>query len=166
MNMELVKINNGTPVTTSKIVSDYFDKEHKHVMDKIRSISCEISDVGGSYFRLSSYVSLQNKTLECYDLTRDGFMLLVMELSGKKALSKKIAFISAFNAMESELLQSKSKEVSVIDELNAAYLLMKSDKEKASVFGSGLNEWRKIRKEHMDRVDKLQGDVQLLLKFK
>lgn len=166
MNIELVKMNNGTPVTTSKIVSDYFDKEHKHVMDKIRSISCEISDTGGSYFRRSSYLSLQNKTLECYDLTRDGFMLLVMELSGKKALSKKIAFIAAFNAMEAEILRNRSKEISVMDELNQAYSLMESDKEKASVFGSGLSEWRKIRKEHMERVNKLQNDVQLLLKFK
>ncbi|CUI02627.1 hypothetical protein BN2497_2555 [Janthinobacterium sp. CG23_2] len=32
-------------------------------------------------------------------MTKDGFMLLVMGFSGKKALTKKIEFIAAFNAM-------------------------------------------------------------------
>lgn len=52
-----------------------------------------------------------------------------------------------------------------MDALNEACKLMQDDKEKASVFGSGLSEWKRVRKEHMDRVNQLQEDVQLLLNF-
>lgn len=99
-------------------------------------------------------------------MTRDGFSLLAMGFTGKKAIEWKIKYINAFNKMEAEILSNRTKELSVMDELNKAYLLMESDKEKASVFGSGLNEWKQIRKEHMERVNKLQEDVQMLLNFK
>ena len=99
-------------------------------------------------------------------MNRDGFTLLVMGFDGKKALEWKVKYMEAFNKMETEILSNRTKEISVMDELNKAYLLMESDKEKASVFGSGLNEWKQIRKEHMERVNKLQEDVQMLLNFK
>ena len=54
---------------------------------------------------------------------------------------------------------------SVMDALNEACKLMQDDKEKASVFGSGLSEWKRVRKEHMERVNQLQSDVQMLLNF-
>jgi phage regulator Rha-like protein len=38
-----------------------------------------------------------------YIIYRDGFMLLVMGYTGKKALAIKLAYIEAFNAMEEEL---------------------------------------------------------------
>ncbi|EHG5469588.1 single-stranded DNA-binding protein [Campylobacter coli] len=44
----------------------------------------------------------------CYNLTRDGFSLLAMGFTGKKALQFKIAFINAFNEME-KLLQKEIK---------------------------------------------------------
>ncbi|EQA5297818.1 Rha family transcriptional regulator [Campylobacter coli] len=44
----------------------------------------------------------------CYNLTRDGFFLLAMGFTGKKALQFKIAFINAFNEME-KLLQKEIK---------------------------------------------------------
>ena len=68
--------------------------------------------------------------------------------------------------MERELLNGSAKFGSVMDALNDACRLMESDKQRASVFGQGLHEWRKLRKEHMERVEKLHTDVQLLLNFK
>ena len=43
-----------------------------------------------------------------YNLTRDGFSLLAMGFTGKKALQFKIAFINAFNEVE-KLLQKEIK---------------------------------------------------------
>lgn len=40
-------------------------------------------------------------------LYRDGFMLLVMGYTGKKALAMKLAYIEAFNRMEEELARQK-----------------------------------------------------------
>ncbi|MDE6092905.1 MAG: Rha family transcriptional regulator, partial [Ruminococcus sp.] len=49
-----------------------------------------------------------NKTYKCYDVTRDGFSLLVMGLTGKKALEWKIKYIEAFNSMERQLININS----------------------------------------------------------
>ncbi|EOI3222799.1 Rha family transcriptional regulator [Campylobacter coli] len=51
---------------------------------------------------------LVNRKMPMYNLTRDGFSLLAMGFTGKKALQFKIAFINAFNEME-KLLQKEIK---------------------------------------------------------
>ncbi|HEG8493641.1 TPA: Rha family transcriptional regulator, partial [Campylobacter coli] len=43
---------------------------------------------------------LVSRKMPIYNLTRDGFSLLAMGFTGKKALRFKIAFINAFNEME------------------------------------------------------------------
>lgn len=49
-----------------------------------------------------------------YIIYRDGFMLLVMGYTGKKALAIKLAYIEAFNAMEEELAR-RSRPALVAD---------------------------------------------------
>lgn len=163
---ELITVVNGKPVVTSKQIADHFGKIHRDVMRAIRNELETAGDFGVRNFALSSYISLQNKRLECYEMTRDGFSLIAMGFIGEEAQQWKIKYIEAFNAMERELVSGNAKFGSVMDALNDACRLMESDKQKASVFGQGLHEWRKLRKEHMERVEKLHTDVQLLLNFK
>ena len=162
---ELITVVDGKAVVTSKQVADHFGKIHRDVMRAIRNELKTAGDFGLRNLALSSYTSLQNKKLECYEMTRDGFSLIAMGFIGDEAQQWKIKYIEAFNAMERELLSGNAKFGSVMDALNEACKLMQDDKEKASVFGSGLSEWKRVRKEHMDRVNKLQEDVQLLLNF-
>ena len=162
---ELITVVDGKAVVTSKQVADHFGKIHRDVMRAIRNELKTAGDFGLRNLALSSYTSLQNKKLECYEMTRDGFSLIAMSFIGEEAQQWKIKYIEAFNAMERELLSGSTNFGSVMDALNEACKLMQDDKEKASVFGSGLSEWKRVRKEHMDRVNKLQEDVQLLLNF-
>ena len=162
---ELITVVDGKPVVTSKQVADHFGKQHRQILDIIRRITESQPDFGRASFSASSYTSEQNKTLDCFEMTRDGFSLVAMGLNGETALLWKVKYIEAFNAMERELLSGNAKFGSVMDALNEACKLMQDDKEKASVFGSGLSEWKRVRKEHMDRVNKLQEDVQMLLNF-
>ena len=162
---ELITVVDGKPVVTSKQVADHFGKQHRNVLVDIKSLLSDSGEFGELYFLLTTYISSQNKELPCYEMTRDGFTLLAMGYTGKDALLWKVKYIEAFNAMERELLTGNAKFGSVMDALNEACKLMQDDKEKASVFGSGLSEWKRVRKEHMDRVNKLQEDVQLLLNF-
>lgn len=162
---DLVKVVDGKVTVTSKQVADHFGKIHRDVMNIIRKELKTAGDFGVRNFYQSSYTSLQNKELECYEMTRDGFSLLAMAFSGEKAQQWKIKYIEAFNAMERELLDGSKKFGSVMDALNEACKLMEDDKKKASAFGSGLSEWKKVRKDHMERVEKLQHDVQILLNF-
>ena len=162
---ELITVVDGKAVVTSKQVADHFGKQHRNVLVDIKNLLSDSGEFGELNYLLTTYISSQNKELPCYEMTRDGFTLLAMGYTGKDALLWKVKYIEAFNAMERELLSGNAKFGSVMDALNEACKLMQDDKEKASVFGSGLSEWKRLRKEHMDRVNKLQEDVQLLLNF-
>ncbi len=105
MNIEVVAVK-GVPMTNSKNVADKFNKQHRQILDSIRRITKEEPEFGGANFCASSYKSDQNKTLECYEMTRDGFSMVAMSLTGKEALAWKVKYIAAFNAMESELLKT------------------------------------------------------------
>ena len=163
---ELITVVDGKPVVTSKQVADHFGKQHRNVLVDIKNLLSDSGEFGELNFLLTTYISSQNKELPCYEMTRDGFTLLAMGYTGKDALLWKVKYIEAFNAMERELLTGNAKFGSVMDALNEACKLMQDDKDKASVFGTGLSEWKRVRKEHMDRVNKLQSDVQMLLNFK
>lgn len=161
---ELIEMKNGTMTVTSKQISENFGKVHRQVMRDIRELSAKLGDLGESNFVLSSYTSEQNKVLPCYNITRDGFSLLVMGFTGDEALTWKVKYLQAFNKMEAMLIGGHS--TSVMQSLNEAMRLMEQDQSVASACGKGLQLWKERRKEHMARVDKLQSDVQILLNFK
>lgn len=70
------------------------------VIDSIEKLAL----MGVTDFREPPYVHPQNgQTYRSFDMTRDGFTLLAMGLTGKKALQFKLRYIEQFNAMEAEL---------------------------------------------------------------
>lgn len=105
--MNEIKINNsnGTLTVSSLQIAYDFGKQHKHVLETIENIKAENSAVTPMFIE-SAYTAGTGKAYKCYDITRDGFSLLVMGFTGKKALEWKIKYIEAFNAME-ERLKSK-----------------------------------------------------------
>ncbi|EGX6617156.1 Rha family transcriptional regulator [Salmonella enterica] len=97
-----VFFNNGRLVTTSQAIADYFDKQHKHVLEKIRSLDCspEFTTANFSTVVIKVQAGFMEKDAEGYEVTKDGFMFLVMGFTGKKAARLKEAYIAKFNAME------------------------------------------------------------------
>lgn len=160
---QLVQVQYGKVTVSSKQIADHFGKVHRQVLRDIRQLIKDAGDEFGALnFVPSSYTSLQNKELPCYILSRDGFSLLAMGFTGKKAIEWKVKYIQAFNEMEAALINGSG----VMQKLNEAMKLMENDKEVASACGRGLNNWKELRREHMERVDRLQADVQMLLNFK
>lgn len=93
----------------SLFVADVFEKRHDHVIRDIRKITAPNSGLSKEFaernFALGSYKDKQNQKRPCYYLTRDGFTILVMGYTGKKALRFKELYIRRFNEME-ELIKS------------------------------------------------------------
>lgn len=91
-------------VTTSVKVADAFGKLHKNIIAKIKSL-----DIPEDFSRLNFKLCYKNNELQngkpqpFYEMTKDGFMLIVMGFTGKKAMEVKIAYITAFNMMHSKL---------------------------------------------------------------
>lgn len=57
------------------------------------------------------------------------------------------------------------RRASVMEELNQACADMKRDKEIASLFGTGLNEWKKIKASHVSKIRALVDEANLLIDF-
>lgn len=99
-----VTLHHGRPATTSLEVAQFFGKQHFHVLRTIKDLqdNCP-KNFTASNFGLSEYTDETGRTLPLFVLYRDGFMLLVMGYTGKKALAVKLAYIEAFNRLEAEL---------------------------------------------------------------
>ena len=92
--------------TTSKIIADHFGKAHTEVIKSINRLMSEESSIV-MYFHDCELVNNRGVSYKGYKITRDGFSLLAMGFTGKKALSWKVAFLKAFNAMEKTLLNQQ-----------------------------------------------------------
>jgi Rha family phage regulatory protein len=100
-----IVLSNGQPVTSSLKVAEHFEKQHDDVLRTIRDIIRNMPDsFRDRNFAPTSYtVEGQNRSYPAFHLTRDGFTLVAMGFTGRKALAWKIRYIQAFNAMEAEL---------------------------------------------------------------
>ncbi|WP_288706753.1 Rha family transcriptional regulator [Bilophila wadsworthia] len=99
-----VSLHDGRPATTSLEIAKFFDKRHDDVLKSIRNLrpNCP-EEFTARNFAASNYLDNTGRSLSMYIIHRDGFMLLVMGYTGKKALALKLAYIEAFNRMEAEL---------------------------------------------------------------
>lgn len=103
---QLVIINNGQAVVSSRQIAENFEKRHDSVLRDIRNLIQSPQNCGG-YFYETTYTDSKGRTYPEYLMNRDGFSLLVMGFTGEKALEWKIKYIEAFNRMEQELKAPK-----------------------------------------------------------
>ncbi|EAK3151986.1 phage antirepressor Ant [Campylobacter jejuni] len=99
--IENLKIVDNKIFTDSLFIAGVFEKNHRDVLKNIKNL-CD-DEFKTLNFKESFYLNSQNKKQPCYNLTRDGFSLLVMGFTGEKAYKWKIEFIKAFNEMEKRL---------------------------------------------------------------
>ncbi|MDR1116496.1 MAG: phage regulatory protein/antirepressor Ant, partial [Tannerella sp.] len=100
---ELVyKSEKGTPITNSLLVSKKFEKQHKDVLEAIRTLAENSADLPGikNMFYETSLPDSYGRMQPAFIMNRDGFSLLVMGFTGRDALKFKLDFIEAFNKME------------------------------------------------------------------
>lgn len=153
---DLVIMQDQQAVTTSLKVAEVFDKKHQHVMEAIRNLTAENSTVENStvekMFEKSSYINLQKHEQPMYYMNRDGFSLLAMGFTGKKALSFKLKYIEAFNEMEKFIKQRNA--ISIDSGLEHEKLAYK-------------REWLiEMRKQNVNKAHELRNqDVKLYLEL-
>lgn len=99
---QLVRLSDDQVLTTtSLLVAEAFGRQHKNVLQKIESLECSPEFLAANF----SATSFKNRGKEyvSYEITRDGFMFLVMGFTGKKAAQIKENYICAFAEMEAQL---------------------------------------------------------------
>jgi len=106
-----VSIINGEIKTTSLKVAEYFGKRHDNVLQAIENIECSDAFRLLNFKEASYEVDQPNGGKASYtmmEITKDGFVFLVMGFTGKEAAKWKEAYITEFNRMAEELQNRKA----------------------------------------------------------
>lgn len=153
---ELVYLKNDEAVCSSLQVAEKFEKRHDNVMRSIEGLLK--NEETHKMFKKSSYMEEQNnQRYPMYLMNRDGFSLLVMGFTGKKALEWKLQYIKAFNQMERFIREKETQ--AWIDSRKTGKLTRKAETDTIKK----LVEYAKAQgSQHADKSD-IQRAVHLLL---
>lgn len=110
-----VVVVNNTPVTfieenkhvmvSSRDVAEAFGKRHDNVMKVINGLPED--EFRQLHFELATYIDAQGKPRNHYLMTKDGFIYIIMRLTGDEAHKWRVAFINTFNKIE-RMLKSQA----------------------------------------------------------
>ena len=92
--------------TTSLKVAEFFAKQHKNVIQKIESLDCSPEFTSANFSAHVQTIEIGNgasRESKYYEMTKDGFMFLVMGFTGAAAAKIKEAYINTFNQMAAML---------------------------------------------------------------
>ena len=106
MTEELVIMRDRQAVTTSLQVAKNFEKRHDNVLRDIENLHKDVLNFEEMFIE-STELDSYGRDRRIYYMNRDGFSLLAMGFTGKKALQFKLKYIDAFNQMEKQLQQQK-----------------------------------------------------------
>lgn len=95
----LIIMKNQQAVTSSLHVASIFEKEHKNVLRDITSLDIDQLNFEQMFFE-EKEPDVYGRPRKVIYMNRDGFTLLAMGFTGKKALQFKLNYINAFNQME------------------------------------------------------------------
>ena len=157
----MVERHDSQIITTSMKVAEFFGKQHKDVLRRIRDLGCS-PEFNERNFAPVEYLDQKGERRPAYEMTKDGFVLLVMGYSGAKAMRIKEAYISAFNWMADQLQQ---EVFSISAELNAVSLAYQKAETKASECGRGLRQWQNVKPELESKIEELKAVAQMPLKL-
>lgn len=105
-----VQIQNNRLVVSSDQVAANFEKRHDHLLRNIEALKKDVPNFGEMFFQ-STKSDSYGRRQKIYYLSKDGFSLLAMGFTGRKALQWKLKYIEAFNKMEEALKHPTAKQL-------------------------------------------------------
>lgn len=159
----LVTCDNGEVKTTSYAVAEAFKKRHSDVLRAIKNMKCSPKFRERNFALCFENNKLQNgKPRKFYQMTKDGWMFLVMGFNGERADTIKEEFIDAFNWMAEQLTQSFQAKWS---RLNHLCLYRGNRKQQISICASSMGTWRWEKQPLDDEISKLEMELQPQLPY-
>ena len=117
-------VQDNHPVTTSLAVSNAFEKNHRDVLRSIKDLEIPEDYRERNFaptFREIPGPKGSVRKEPVILITRDGFTILAMGFTGKRAMEFKIKYIEAFNRMEEELQGKSQSSLPQSDNLSSAH---------------------------------------------
>ena len=127
--MNLVVMQNRTAVTSSLVVAESFEKQHKNVIQAIENIKKDELIFQQMFFEGNEPDSY-GRNRKVYYMNRDGFTFLVGGFTGEKANKFKWHYIQAFNEMEKQLLEMNRPSYEIMNPIERAAKWIEEQKEK------------------------------------
>ena len=117
-NALALTVVDGQPTTTSNDIARHFGKKHDEVLRRIRNLLEQLPEgYARNFAAIQAVIDLgmgRTRQDPAYRITRDGFTLLAMGFTGKRALQFKLAYIDAFNKMEAQLSQAPASAPAMV----------------------------------------------------
>lgn len=159
---DFIAANGDALTTTSQQVAAVFGKRHDDVLKRIRALSLELPPDRLGYFAETVEMRANPSGGAAipspgYCITRDGFTLLAMGFTGKKALAFKLAYIDAFNAMAAYI--KNQREGLQFDYLRKE-LEYKTRKGKISACAREMRGWQDEKPERLGEMNSLLEQMQ------
>lgn len=107
---DLVIMKNQQALTTSLKVASTFNKRPDHVLRDIDTLKKDAPNFGEMFFE-DKVKDSYGRSRRMYYMNRDGFSLLAMGFTGRKALKFKLKYINAFNQMEAYIKANPVQKV-------------------------------------------------------
>ncbi|MCC0641795.1 phage antirepressor KilAC domain-containing protein [Clostridioides sp. ES-S-0049-03] len=135
--MNNLQLNNKNTITTLEI-ADMLEINHWEVLRKLEGTEKVkgIIDVLGSnnfvvtdYFIKTKYLSVQNKEMPCYNVTKLGCDFLANKFTGEKGIVFTARYVKRFNEMEQELKEQQPKLPATYKEALQQLLIEVEEKE-------------------------------------
>lgn len=141
MNEVKILVQDDQMLVSSRDVASDFGKRHDKLLHEIERMyghlidNLDAQNGGAKFLFYKTTFENRGKQYPMYLMNRDGFSLLVMGFTGKKALDWKLKYINAFNEMEQTLnspqkIMARALEIAN-QELNALRIENKEMKVKA-----------------------------------
>ena len=167
----LVIMKEQQAVTTSLQVAERFEKRHDNILRDVEALKEDVLNFEEMFFEGDEPDSY-NRPRKIYYMNRDGFTLLAMGFTGKKALEFKLQYINAFNAMEKHIKQqldisNLSPELqlmaNLVNNMAKQELAQKQLNEKvdsiSEIVALNTTDWRKEANALINKVVRIMGNT-------
>ena len=162
MNELVFRGQNDQVITTSLLVAETFEKEHRNVLKSIRKLMSATNVAVAQMFDETTYVNEQGKEQPMFFMNRDGFTLLAMGFSGEKALKFKVDYINAFNKMEAELKSQQTKQLSAAESLLQSVQLLVAHERQLEILEHNQKNMQGALRTLSDRVYSMQFETDMV----
>ncbi len=159
---DFISAHGDNLTTTSLQVAAAFGKKHSDLIKRIREIRAMLPEDRLGYF--SETVEMRWNPSGgamipsvSYVMNRDGFSLLAMGFTGKKAFEFKLAYLDAFNAMAAFI---KNQREGLQYQYLAKELEYKTRRTKVSACAREMRHWRDDKPLIEDRLSSLLTQMQ------
>ena len=100
-----------------RTISEYFDKQHKHLLENVRDIVSVDEELKTEFISIL-YKDKQGRLQPTYLVTKMGFFMLVSSFKGKKAIKWKKEFYKDYERMQKQIDQLQH-ENQLLKEINS-----------------------------------------------